>query len=322
MIDFIKDWFTGLRNDKSLLLTIGAFISIWIVSGILEPAFFSADHIKMVLYLNTTLGIMALAQTLAVLSGGIDMSVGSIFWFVIMSGAVLMGGESLWLPLLICLVLGVLVGLANGIGISLLNIHPVVMTLATAISLSGVVYVATGGGGRGGAAPGLSSFSIMRVGGVPVITIVWIILTVLLYFLLNRTILGKKMRALGSNPQACISAGVRLWKVRVAVYSIGGFLAAIAGLFYLGWAHIPYPALSPSGLGLTDSLQTIAAVVIGGTLFNTGRGGVGRTFIGVLTLAFLYSVLSMLGLGSTVQQMLTGAIIVVVVSISGKIPSR
>jgi ribose transport system permease protein len=194
------------------------------------------------------------------------------------------------------------------------------MTLAMMIILTGTLYVTTGGGGRGRAAPELIQLSIGRVWGFPIITLVWIVLTVLFFIILKMTAFGWKVRALGSNILACHCSGISISRVQIAVYMISGILAALAGLFYLGWARTPYPTFQHgAGVGADIMLQSVAAVIIGGTLFSGGRGGVVRTFLGVLVLAVLFSVLSMAGLGEEWQIMLNGLIILAIVGVHSRV---
>ncbi len=305
------------------LIMIVALIVIMGVAGAITPGFLTLKHLSNVMYCNTMLGILALSQTLVILSGGIDMSVGSIYWITIMTGAMLMADGSFVLPALLCIVLGCVIGLVNGIGISFFRIPHVVMTLAMMIILTGVLYVTTGGGGRGRAAESLIALSTGRVAGIPIITIVWIVLTVLLFLVLRFTSFGWKIRALGCSIVTCHLSGIRYRRVQILVYVLSGLLAAIAGLFYLGWARTPYPTFqSGAGVGAALSLDSIAAVIIGGTLFTGGRGGVERTFLGVLVVAVLFSILSMLGLGMEWQIMLNGFIILVIVGVYSRLQTQ
>ena len=298
------------------LILVLALVVIMAIAGILTPGFLTFRHFKMVLYVNTMLGILALAQTVVILSGGIDLSIGSTYWITIMTGALLMVDGSFIVASLVCILLGGAIGALNGIGISKLKIPHVVMTLAMMIILTGTLYVTTGGGGRGRAAPELIHLSTGRISGFPIITLVWILLTVLFYFILKMTSFGWKVRGLGSNILACHCSGISISRIQIAVYVISGTLAALAGLFYLGWARTPYPTFqSGAGVGANIMLQSIAAVIIGGTLFSGGRGGVLRTFLGVLVLAVLFSVLSMAGLGEEWQIMLNGVIILAIVGV-------
>lgn len=302
------------------LILVLALIVISAIAGFITPGFLTFFHLKMILYCNTMLGILALAQTLVILSGGIDLSIGAIYWITVMVGALLMVDGRFILPSIVCIIVGAAIGTINGLGISRLKIPHVVMTLAMMIILTGTLYVTTGGGGRGRAAQELISLSTGRIFGFPIITLVWISLTVLFYVILKVTAFGWKVRALGSSLSASHCSGISIWKVQVLVYMISGTLAAVAGLLYLGWARTPYPTFqSGAGVGANIMLESIAAVIIGGTLFLGGRGGVERTFLGVLVLAVLFSILSMAGLGVEWQIMLNGIIILAIVGVHSRI---
>lgn len=312
-----------VRLPQSLiqpLIMIIALIIIVAVAGILTPGFLTYRHLSNVLYCNSMLGILALAQTLVILSGGIDMSIGSTYWITIMTGAMLMVDGDFIVPAIICILLGAIIGMINGIGISLFKIPHIVMTLAMMIMLTGVLYVTTGGGGRGRATQVLINISTGRVFGFPIITIIWILLSILFYLIFRMTPFGWKIRALGGSQITCYLSGIRYKKVQIMVYMSSGLLASIAGLFYLGWARTPYPTFqSGTGVGANITLNSLAAVIIGGTLFTGGRGGVEKTFLGVLVLAVLYSVLNMVGLGVEWQFMLNGIIILLIVGAYSRI---
>jgi len=303
-------------SSKQLLVLFLALVGIIAIASLVTPGFLTYNHLTMILYCNSMLGILALAQTLVILSGGLDLSIGAIYWISTMTGAMLMVEGDTLLPALACLAIGVVVGFINGVAIAKARIPHIVMTLAMMISLTGVLYVTTGGGGLGRATEELIAFSTGRILGFPNISLVWILLTILFYFVLKITPFGWRVRAVGSNPVASRFSGIKVEGIQILVYMLSGLLAATAGLLYLGWARTPYPTFqSGAGVGADIALKSIAAVIIGGTLFSGGRGGVERTFLGVLILSSLCSILLMAGLGVEWQIMLNGIIIISVVVI-------
>ncbi|HEY44670.1 MAG TPA: ABC transporter permease, partial [Anaerolineae bacterium] len=310
-------------SSAEIVILILALVLIMAVASIATPGFLTYKHITMVLYVNTMFGILSLAQTLVILSGGLDLSVGSIYWISTMIGALLMVKGDTLFPALACLLIGAVIGIINGTAIAKLKVPHVVMTLAMMIILTGVLYVTTGGGGHGRATEQLISFSTGRIFEFPIISMVWILLSVLFYFILKITPFGWRIRALGSNPVASRCSGIQVQRIQIAVYMLSGLLAALAGLLYLGWARTPYPTFqSGAGVGADLTLKSVAAVVIGGTLFSGGRGGVERTFLGVLILSILYSILIMAGLGVEWQIMLNGVIIISVVGVYSQAKTR
>jgi ribose transport system permease protein len=315
-----------LKSSSSQpIILVGALVVLILISGILTPGFLTYRHLTTILYANTMLGILALAQTIVLISGGLDMSIGSIYWVSITFGAVLMvnsNGNTI-IPVLICIALGTFTGFINGIGIAKLKIPHVVMTLAMMIAITGIIYVSTGGGLKGRATDALIEFSTGRVLGFPIITMIWIFFTIIFYYILKMTSFGWKIKALGSNLIASYCSGIQVERLQIIVYSLSGFLASISGLFYLGWARKPYQTFqSGGGVGAELTLETLTAVVIGGTMFSGGRGGVGRTFIGVFILAILNSILVMAGLGFEWKLIMHGLIIVIVVGVYSVMKNR
>ena len=320
---FNYKFLTNIKKNMQLFVIGLALVLLIIVAGIVQPSFFSANHLINIMYLNTMFGILAISQTIVILSGGIDMSVGAVYWITIMLGSQIMKGENLMQGILICLALGLVIGFINGFCIAKLKISFVVTTLAMMIILTGVLYVATGGGGGGKAAESLTEFSIYRIfrsgtkggfNGIPVRTLIWVVLTVIMSFILNKTLPGWKIKSLGSNITATRFSGMSVERTQIMVYMLSGLFAVIAGLFYLGQARTPYPTFQGGvGVGSGITLQSIAAVVVGGTLFSGGKGGVGGTFLGVMLLSILYSLLGMVGLNENLQTILNGVIILIIV---------
>lgn len=318
-----------LRSNLQITIIFIGLLVVIVAGAIITPRFFSVNHFINILYLNSILGILAISQTLVIISGGIDMSVGATYWLVIMLGAQFMKGESLWGPVFICLLIGATIGFINGFCIAKLKIPYVVMTLAMMVIITGVLYVTTGGGGGGRSAEPLTQFSIQRVlsfgsfRGIPVRVLIWIALAVLFAIILNRTAMGWKMRALGSNMEASVLSGIKTERIQILTYTLSGVLAVIAGLLYLGQAKTPYPTFqSGVGVGGSITLETIAAVVLGGTFFYGGNGGMGRTFLGVVFLSVLYSVLNMVGLQEEWRVIFNGLFILLVVGSYSRMKSK
>jgi len=311
-------------SSSQILILVAALFLLIAITGIITPAFITYRHLTTILYANTMLGILAIAQTLVIISGGLDMSVGSIYWISITVGAVMMGNtEQTAVPVIFCLLLGGLFGFVNGVGIAKLKIPHVVMTLAMMIAITGIIYVSTGGGLKGRATEQLIEFSTGRILKFPIITIVWILLTIMFFYVLKTTSFGWKIKALGSSMVASYCSGIKVERIQIIVYTLSGILSSVAGLFYLGWARKPYQTFqSGGGVGAELTLETITAVVIGGTLFSGGRGGVERTFLGVIIISILNSLLVMASLGFEWKLIMHGLIIAIVVAIYSQTKNR
>jgi ribose transport system permease protein/putative xylitol transport system permease protein len=219
------------------------------------------------------------------------------------------------LPVVICLALGLVVGLVNGFFTSVLKIPSFITTLGMMIVLTGALYI-IGGVGYGEAAPILASFSTGRILGIPNLVLVWVSLLVLSYIFQDMTRFGWTIRALGSNARAVYCSGMNPVGTKILAFVISGLISAIAGLLWLGYQKVPYPIFEAGvGVGAGLSLEAIAAVMIGGTLLVGGRGGVHRTFIGVLIISILTSALISIGLGYEWRQIFYGFVILAVTAI-------
>jgi ribose transport system permease protein len=259
-----------------------------------------------VLMFAAPLAIMGAGQTLVMLTGGIDLSVATVATGAAYlmatnasSGAVFAIG--------VAILLGVVVGLVNGIGVALLRVQPLVMTLGAGLMTSGVMIVYSQ---RMMASSPRVPAIIQTLGAgkvlglVPVDLFLWVVIGAAILFGLARTGFGRLLYAVGDNREACHLAGVRVWRVLFANYLISAVLAAITGLVLVGGTNA-------ADLSLADSLllPSVACVVIGGTSIFGGRGGYGGTIIGALILTVLTGLLTLLDVSEPIKQILYGAII-------------
>lgn len=283
------------------------FIIIFVVAEILQPKFWTIDYLNFFLWDLSLLGILALAQTMVMLSGGIDLSTGAIYFFSSSICGALMGitGDFLG-PFVAALLLGLLLGIVNGIGVARLRVPPIIMTLGMLVFLSGLAFIVIGPAPKGGAHPLL----IMLSKGS---TYAWVALAIVLTVVSERTSFGWSVRSIGSNPIASHASGMNVERVTMQVYAVSGFLSALAGLLYLGWARTPYIAFTVSAMGVDITVRSIAAVLIGGTLFIGGLGGFDRTVIGTLITGTLFALIRMFGLGQEVILMVEGVLLIVIV---------
>ena len=252
------------------------------------------------------LAIMAAGQTMVMLTGGIDLSVASVATgsaYLLATNA--SSGNLIAIGL--GLLLGLIVGIANGVGVALLGVQPLVMTLGAGLMTSGVMIVY---GQRMMASTPHVPAIIQTLGAgkvfglVPVDLFLWIAIGALVLFGLHRTGFGRLLYAVGDNREACHLAGIRVWRVLFADYLFCAILAAITGLVLVGGTNA-------ADLSLADGflLPSVAAVVIGGTSIFGGRGGYAGTIVGALILTVLTGLLTLLDVSEPIKQILYGAII-------------
>lgn len=301
------------KDTIQIIILAFMLIIIIVIAGILNPSFFTVKHLMTILHDTSILGISAIGQSIVILTGGIDLSVGATMLMADAVGAMLLAGQNRIIPILICLGLGLLIGITNGIGIAFLRIPPFIMTLGTMAGLTGGIFIFAKTSGF--ASPILRYLSVGKIGSVPILILIWIFLNILMALIMKLTVFGREVYAIGSNPTASYHSGIKNKKVIFFVYTISGIFSAIAGLFLLGYTGVPELTYRGGGLGMDYTMSAIAAVIIGGTIFTGARGGVDRTIFGVLVLKVLFSILTMMGIGASGKLIAQGLIVIVIVGI-------
>lgn len=280
-----------LRLNPPLIALLLA-TAIFILGGVLNRNFATYDQAMNILRVAAFLGIVAAGQTLVIISGGegIDLSVGT----VVTLGALLVyrlsnGMNEMIVPmLLVALAAGAGVGLLNGIGIAFLRIPPLVMTLGMAGVVQGLIQAITQGRMEGATPPLMKQLLTSRlVLGIPGTVLVWLLLGVGMWFLLERTGYGKRLFAIGVNRTTARLSGVRATNIVIITYVLSGALAAFGGFVLLGYTERVFLSL-----GDDYTLPSVAAVVVGGTLLAGGIGSYTGTMAGALVLTVLTSFLT------------------------------
>lgn len=307
---------TGLQ---ALTLPI-AILLMFVLQEILIPGSLSMGQVMLISRQASTLGIIVLGQTIVILAGGIDLSVGSMVLITNVFAISWMRGADAFLlqGVLACLALGFLVGCVNAAGVLLLKIAPFVMTLCTMIILQGISYVYTKGAPTGSAAPGLRSLGTGYLfSAVPYSTLIWLLLAFLLILLLRYTAYGRRLYAVGSSIAAAKLCGISTFRVRFSAYVISSLMATLAGLIISG--YINTATLTTGGDYVMNSL---AAVLIGGNAIEGGRGGILGPVFGAFFIMLLFAVLTMLSIGEAGKLIAQGLIIFIVVAGQGLFKKR
>jgi ribose transport system permease protein len=303
----------ALFRDRPIIPLLGLLAILVILRELARPGVFSADFTGTVLRAAVPLAILAGCQTLTMLTGGIDLSVGAV---ASMSGfvvATVVGGQGLAVAILVALAISALVGVLTGIGVGVFRVHPLIMTLGMGLVVLGLAnvwqlaMVQTGAG----VSPEMRTLGSDRLFGIlPYSLIIFVPLAALILLALRRTGYGRLLYAIGDNPIAARLSGAHAWRVLVVLYIISAILAGVAGLLISGLTNVASVTLADSYV-----LPSVAAAVIGGTSILGGRGGYAGTIVGALILTVLTSLLSTLGFPEAVRQVLFGAIIVVVAAL-------
>lgn len=296
---------TGLLGRLPVVWWV--LVVIMAVASVLSPRFLNPLNLVNIVRQAVPLGTVALGVTFAMLGGGVDLSGASIASLAAVLGAGLMAGQDSRIGLAVAAVLlsGALVGLANGLLVSKVKLPPFILTLATGITVQGVNQLISGGTAFGVLAEGFRGVLNARIGVFPVIVLLFALIFLICLVVQSRTRFGRYLYLIGGNSECSRLSGLPVEAVVTGSYVISGVLASIAGLFLLA----RYGVMGTSA-ATGYSFEALAAVVLGGTTFEGGRGGVGRTFAGVIILTVAFNLVNMLGFSYHWQLIVRGAIIV------------
>jgi ribose transport system permease protein len=285
---------------------LASCVILWGVAQLAFPGFASFGHIRYMLELSAILGIVAGGQTVVVLTGGIDLSVGAMITFAAILGPsiTLLVGDGGIVSVSLLLLITAAIGGANGLAVSALRIHPMIMTLAMATILTGVMLLASGGTAVAVHSPVVVWLANAHFAGVSISILVWLLVAVLLILLLRRTVLGVWIYAIGTSQRASELSAVNERLVHVAAYSISGFTAGLTGVLLSG-----VTMQGSIGIGDPYLLMSIAAVVVGGTSILGGQGGYGGTIAGSILLTTLTSLITVVNLSAGGRSMLLGLLV-------------
>jgi len=301
------------QHTKSVAVLFLVFITILIFSNIRSSATMSLQDLFNLLKQTAGLGIISIGQTLVILTGGIDLSLGSIITFVHVYIIGSMNNDpAMILPVcLIGMLIGGMTGFFNGLGVAKAKIAPFIMTLCSDYILHGLYMIYTKGQPRGVLADSFRMIGRVRIWGyVPVIVIVWIVFSVLFIFILNRTTFGTKVHMIGANSRASLLSGINNNSIIITVYVISGALASLAAIILT----MDMSAASLN-LGADYSLDSIAATVLGGTLFVGGIGGAEGTFVGSLIIRQITSLLQKANIVNWAKLIIQSIIIISIVAL-------
>jgi len=304
--------------DRYGILIVIAFIGL--VLYISQPdVFLSWRNIANIFKQIAMNAMLSIGMFLTILTAGIDLSVGSVMMLAMMSSGVLQKAGFAWpFVILVGPLVGLVFGCFNGLGITKLRMpHPFIMTLGMLFMARGIGNLISGGvplTGFPDAVRFLGSYQIIlgEIGGarinVPASLIATVVVYVAFWAFLDHTVLGRRIYAVGGNPQAARVSGISVDRVLIIVYSLCGFMAGIAGLVLIGRTGSAFPTA-----GTGAELEAIAAVIIGGASFFGGRGTVLGVFGGVLVMGLIKNGLNLNNVSVFWQQILIGAIIVIAV---------
>lgn len=296
-------------TEQPALILGGVLLLLILATGAIEPNYLSINGARSSLLQAAPLGILAGAQTILMLSGGIDLSV-----TMIATGSAYVAANQSPQGAAVAIGLGLLVGLivgtVNGTGVAVFRVNPLIMTLAMSGILLGL-FTAWAQTILQGSTQVHPFIKILGAGSflnnqIPFSVVVWTLMALGISWLLKRTGWGRLLFAVGDNEMAVRLAGVKVWQVRIVAYMVAGVLGSIAGILLAGRTGAVDLQLANAFL-----LPSVAAAVIGGTSIFGGVGGYTGTILGTLILSVLNSLLTFLNVGQDIQQVVYGSIILI-----------
>ena len=296
-------------------LTLVVVVVVWIAASIVSQGFGSYGHLRYLVELAAAIGIVAAGQTLVVIGGGIDLSVGAVITVASVSLPLLSpAGDPTGLAgMVFTLALAAGIGFVNGAGIAYLRVHPLIMTLAMATLLQGLLVIIAGGSAVSVQNPLVVWFGSARPAGIPAGILLWLAVSAATLMLLHATPFGARVFALGTNPVATRLSGVNVNRITILLYTFGGLMAGLTGILVLGMNRQGYV-----GIGEPYLLASIAAVVLGGTSILGGRGTYAGTIPAAILLVTITAIITVVNASPGWRSILFGSLILGLLLFSGR----
>jgi ribose transport system permease protein len=301
-------------HNKPLFILITASA----IMALINPRFATMGNLVTVLRQTSINAVIATGMTFAILTGGIDLSVGSVLGFCgAVAAYMVSSGSSVGLTLITALLIGTVIGYINGSLITIGRLQPFIATLGTVTLLRGGILVFTQGRPIGlGSTSGSEIFTYIGrgfAGPIPIPVIIMIAVFILAHYILRHTKIGRYIYATGSNEEATMYSGIKTDRVKRFVYSVSGMMAALAGILITARLGSAQPT---AGVGY--ELDAIAAVVLGGTSMAGGIGTIAGTAIGALIIGVLNNALNLMQVSSYYQDVAKGIVILIAVLLDRK----
>ncbi len=309
-----RDW----RQIGGSLAPVVVLVLLCLLLSLLTPRFLTSANLINVVRQSSLNAIVAAGMTLVILTGGIDLSVGSLLAVSsVFSAGTLAAGADPLAAILVGIGMGLVLGLLNGLIITVGDVAPFIVTLGMLTIARGIALVYTNG------APIMAMDTDFRFlgqgvfGFLPIPIVVLIVVYAIVYVLLNRTTFGSYIYAIGGNQEAARLSGVRVRLIKAATYAISGLLAGLTGVILTGRLGSAQP-----NLGSGDELDAIAAVVLGGTSLAGGRGGIIGTLVGALIIGILSNGLNLLNVNAYYQPVAKGVVILIAILVDRRVRAR
>lgn len=306
-----------MANIKTFFMKRSALIAliiIFILASLHYPGMCTGANIYNLLRQNSMIGLIAVAMTMVILTGGIDLSVGAICSMISVISAYLSITENPMIILFLPLLIGTFFGFANGFIIAKMGVAPIISSLGVQLIARGISLVMTNGETMhisGTPKEWLPDIAKISVGPLPLIFLIFLVFALVFIYVLIYTKFGRQIYAVGGNEEAAKMMGVRIDWIKISVYTISGFASSLAGLILVSRAGTGQPVACNGW-----EMDAIAAVAIGGTSLAGGIGKIETTIYGVFILAIIGNIINLQGnVNAWWQQIITGILLIVVLMV-------
>jgi ribose transport system permease protein len=300
----------GRVNLADLILP-GFIILLALVTGAVEPRFFSLSNMENLARQLVPLMIVSVGQAFAIISGGLDLSVAAVLSVASVTGILVMQEYGIAAGLIVMVAAGGIAGLASGAIIAYLRTSPLIITLGMMSIAQAIALILSHGVPIYDVPESLTeSVGFGAILGIPVTVIIGVGTLLVGWVILRKTVFGRYVYAIGSNQSAAIKSGVNVRFYTMLVYAVSGCCAGIAAIVMTAWVGAAQPVSAP-----TLSLESLAAVVLGGLALTGGSGSIKHVFYGVLILGMLSNAMNMMGISAFYQTLAVGIVIIVAVAL-------
>ena len=304
------EFLSRILRAQTIVRRVGAVwfvvILLYLVSGLFSPGMFQVSQVLNILQVAAFLGVVATGQTLALLAGGIDLSVAGVVTMANIVSTSLMAGRdaNMFVAIATCILLAAIVGVINGLVITVIRVAPLIATLGMNSILFGAALVYTNGAPHGGISPGFAVFGQGHLMAFPVSTICWLVVAVAIAWITSRTVFGRQLYAVGASATAARMMGIPARRIVIIAYALSSVMAVLGGLLLT--SYIGSPSL---GIGDQFLLSSIAATIVGGTALTGGMGSIVGTIGGTIFVTELNSFTNIVRVSTGTQFVLQGAVI-------------
>jgi len=302
-----------LRQFAARQYLLGVLVVLCVAVGLARPSFWGSGNLSNVLFQASFVGLAGCGMTLLIAAGLLDLSVSGVIAVGSIAVATVLPHTTIGAAVGLALVIGAGLGLVNGLLVTYVKIAPFIATLGTLYLFLGLAFIWTSGKVVPITSSNYRAFTTGTLGALPVPFLVFAVLAVATYLLLQHTYFGRTLRAFGSNERAAVLAGLPVNRAKVVVFVVAGVFFALAGVFMAGRL-----SSAEGNMASGFEMNVIAAVVVGGTALRGGRGTAFGTVVGAVLFAVLNNALNLLGVASYWQYVLTGVVLVAAIAVGAR----